>query len=139
MLWDLPPPSYASRRYRNPLPLTAHNTNLTDSSVQLSAKKRPTSKVQIPAGESYLPRDDGRDQLWPRCSRSNLQPPVSPSASASSPCPVFVHSAHKYEGRIYADSARERQLDGLSQQRSNRKCHRICIFCVKTNKQKKKI
>lgn len=38
--------------------------------------------------------------------------------------------------RIYADSARERQLDGLSQRRSNRKCHSICIFCVKTNKKK---
>lgn len=66
---------------------------------------------------------------------SNLQPPVSPSASASSPCPVFVHSA-PHEGRFFffVDSAWERQLDGLSQRRSNRKCQRICIFCVKTKK-----
>lgn len=34
---------------------TAHSANLTDSLVQLSAKKQPTRKVQVPAEESSLP------------------------------------------------------------------------------------
>lgn len=33
---------------RTALPPMAHSANLTDSLVQLSAKKQPTSKVQIP-------------------------------------------------------------------------------------------
>lgn len=40
---------------RTALLTTAHSANLTDSLVQLSAKKQPTRKVQVPAEESSLP------------------------------------------------------------------------------------
>lgn len=75
---------------RTALPPMAHKTNLTDSLVQLLAKKLPTStKSKIPAEVSYLPWDDRGEAAVPTLFPGKCWTAVSLSASLSV-CMLFV-------------------------------------------------
>lgn len=94
--------------YRTTFPPIVHSTNLTDSLAQPSGERQPTSKVQIPAEEPYLPWVDrgaaAPTTLFPKQILNRLSPCLSLAMTKTS---TFVDSAWRW------------QLDRLLQQQSN--------------------
>lgn len=88
--------------------LSAHSTNLTDSLVQLSAKKQPTSKVQIPAEDSYLPLYDRGESTLPK---GNGELPISLYACKSF---SLLFASATIHTSTFIDSAWCWQFDRLS-------------------------
>ena len=108
---------------------TARSANLTDSLVQLSAKKQPTSKVQVPAEESYLPWDDRGEaalpelfpgKRWRACLTLRLFV-----------CLLVVCQRYTVKTFTFSGLSWMWQFDRLSERRSKRQCTDTVtlVFC----------